>query len=78
MAESGRAVGFDVGFDLVPVALIVADTLAGGADGQQAAQGFDFVQGALEFPNKLLPLRLDPFLLRDVFPRMYRQGWKSP
>src|SRR5208282_3320641 len=52
--ESGVGVLLDLALHLAPVALVVADFLAGGADGQQAAQGLDLRQGLLQLGNQLL------------------------
>jgi len=36
-------------FDLLPIALIIADLFTAGADGQKPPKGFDFRQGLLKF-----------------------------
>jgi len=41
VGEHGFGMRGNVGFHLPPVALVVADAFAGGADGQQAGQQFD-------------------------------------
>ena len=47
VAELSKRVITDVGLQPVPVALVVADALAPGADGQQALQRPDIGQGVL-------------------------------
>lgn len=58
MGELGFRVGFDEGFDLAPVPLVVADFFATPADGQDALQGLHLAQGLLELHDQLFPLPL--------------------
>jgi hypothetical protein len=44
----------DIDLNLLPIALIVAYSFAGGAYGQQAGQGFDLGQCSLKFSYQLL------------------------
>ena len=41
VSKIGIRMGADIGFDLLPIPLIVANFFAGGANGQQAAEGLD-------------------------------------
>jgi len=66
VAETGLAVGADVALHLFPVALVVADFFAVGADGDETAEGADVLQGFAKFlkesrigPDELV-LALDP------------------
>ena len=44
----------DVDLNLPPIALVVTDLLAAGADGQQTAQGLDLGQGVFQFGDQEL------------------------
>ena len=61
MSELRVRVGDDVGFQLIPVPVVIADLLARRTDGQQAAQGLDVLQGDLQFPDEAFS-----FLLRTL------------
>ena len=52
MAEGDSGALFQVSFYLRPVALVVADPLAVGADGEPVAQRADLGQGALQSRNQ--------------------------
>ena len=41
VSKIGIRMGADIRFDLLPIPLIVANLFAGGANGQQAAEGLD-------------------------------------
>jgi hypothetical protein len=56
MGELGVRVISHIDFDLGPVAVVVADLFAGGADGQQPAQGLDFGERVLKFRDESLSL----------------------
>ena len=48
VGEMGIGVAGDVSFDILPTAVaVVADTFAGGTDGQESAEGLDLLQGRL-------------------------------
>ena len=51
MGEISFGMFADICLNLLPVALVITDILAGSADRQQAAEFFDFSQGGLEFIN---------------------------
>jgi len=42
-------------FQRVPLAFVVADFFAGGANGQQPAQNFNVIERGLEFQDQPLP-----------------------
>ncbi len=75
MAELGFGMLLDVGFNLVPIALVVADPLAGSADGQHAAQCFDFRQRLHVIDNELLLFLFQLFPLGDVPKRGHRAAF---
>src|ERR1700690_1680186 len=50
--ESGVGMLLNVAFHLAPIAPVVAGFLAGGADGQQAAQGLNLREGLLQLGNQ--------------------------
>ncbi|OPZ58070.1 MAG: hypothetical protein BWY87_01541 [Deltaproteobacteria bacterium ADurb.Bin510] len=60
--------------DLVPVALVVADLLAAGADRHDAAQGADLAQGLLQFFQQAFLLGVFEFLLVDVAADAHQAG----
>ena len=66
VAEIGLRVVTNIGLDLVPVALVVADLLAAGADGDQPAEQLDPGERIAEFLDELLAFRLLKLPLRDV------------
>ena len=66
VAEFGLGMRTDVGLDLVPVALVVADFLAGHADGQQPAEDLDFREGVFAFRDELLAFLLGLLARGDV------------
>jgi hypothetical protein len=47
---------FEVTFDLLPVAFVIVDFFAIGANRKKAAQGFDFPQGLLQIKNQTVLL----------------------
>ena len=49
MAERGVGAALDEDLNLIPKAAIIADLLAPGANGHQAAECFDFSQRFLQF-----------------------------
>jgi hypothetical protein len=49
MGKSRLAVFLDVNLNLFPVAAVIANLFAVGANWQQPAQGLDFLQGCLQF-----------------------------
>lgn len=53
MREAGVAVLGDVGFDLLPVALVGAHAMAPGADGQQAGTEVQPTQGARNLQTRV-------------------------
>jgi hypothetical protein len=68
MSELGIGMLGKVGLELIPVAAIVTNFFAGGANGQQAAQTFDVGQGLGKFLNQRQPFLLFHFALGDVAP----------
>ena len=58
---------FDVGFNLVPVALIISNLFTFRADGQEAAQGFNLGQGFLQLGDEMLAFAFQFLLFRDIF-----------
>src|SRR5512134_301906 len=55
----------DVFLDLVPVALVITDLLAGGADRQHALQRLDVVESRLEVLEQVLPNLFGPLAHGD-------------
>jgi hypothetical protein len=55
-----------IGLDLLPVAPVISDLLAGGADRHDALQGLDLLDGMLQFLNKSFPFYFDLLAFRDV------------
>ena len=56
VGEVGVGMAGDVVLDLLPGAVVFADFFAGGADGQQAAEGFDLLEGFLQLGDQCFPL----------------------
>lgn len=56
----------DVSFDPVPIALIIANTLATGTNRQQSAQGLDVRKRLFQVINELFPFGGALFICSDV------------
>ena len=63
MTESGLGVPVDVGLELVPIPIVVADLLAIGTDRQQPSQHTDLIQLATMHVQEL-EMGMDPGELR--------------
>ncbi len=83
MGELRFGVALDIGLQLIPVSLIVANLLARGADGNETAQNFDLGKGFLQFLNQLLAFLLRALSFCDAASREQefdvrkRLGWKT-
>ena len=67
VGEGGIGVFLDVALHLAPIALVVADFFATGADGQQPAQGLHAGEGFLQVQDELVAFGLVLFPRGDVF-----------
>ena len=66
MRENDAGMFCNIGLHLLPVTFVVADTFAGGADGQQSGESLDLFRGGAELFSQLLAFILGLFLLADV------------
>ena len=65
MTEVGFCVPCDIRFQLIPVATIIADFFARGANRDEAAQGLDVRERGLQVGDELLALYFSAFALRQ-------------
>src|SRR5436309_8632928 len=56
----------DISLDLLPIPVIIPDLFAGGANGQQTAEGLDLLERVLEFLDQLEPFLFLAFALRHI------------
>lgn len=66
MAELRMRIFGNIGFNLIPIAFVIAHFLALCADGQHSMQGFDFRQCESEFFNQQFALLLGGFAAGDT------------
>ena len=67
MAETRLGVITDIRFDLLPVALVVADFFACSANRQQSAQRLHAAEGILQFNDQLVFFKLGLFAIGDFY-----------
>jgi hypothetical protein len=66
MTKLSLGMFLNIGFDLIPIASVIAYLFAVSAYRYQSSQCLDFGQSPLKFENKLLSLLLYPLALGDV------------